>query len=91
MPGAPGKVSVEAVGPAPVASPAPENRPPTTPFPSGRGAGGCSVGSQSRDQYYKAHPSGGAETKGGAGERIPKYFLFLWSRRQLAQSELTTA
>lgn len=58
--GAPGKASVGALCRDSVTSRVPGDRPPPTPFPTGRGGGGCSVGSQSRDQYYKAHPLGGS-------------------------------
>lgn len=63
--GSPGKASVGVLGRAPVATRAPGDRPQPTPFPTGWGGGGCSAGSQSRDQCYKAHPLGGG--KGGGG------------------------
>lgn len=67
LPGAPGKANMGALGRAPVTPRALGHRPRRTRFPSGRGEGGCSVGSQSRHQCYKAHPLGGVGKGGIAG------------------------
>lgn len=86
VPAAPQQGSAEALGRAAVASRAPVVHSPPTPFPTGRGEGGCSIGSQSKNQYYKAYPLAGSgnEEQG----RITQHTLVLWSRRQL-HSELT--
>lgn len=65
--GVPGECLGPGPGPRGVPRP-PGDRPPPTPFPTGRGGGERSVGSQSRDQYYKAHRLAGS----GNGGRIPK-------------------
>jgi len=66
---------VGTLGRDPVASRAPGDSPPP-PLPTGLGGDGCSVGSQSGDQYYKAHPlEGEGEVEvGGENSKLLSVF-----------------
>lgn len=70
------------LGQGPGDTPCSRASPPAHPLSQRAGEGGCSVGSQSRQQCHKAHPLGVSWKRGdnrvGAKKKriIPKYFFF---------------